>query len=63
MADLAAQYEKRYPGAVDDTAQKEERMQRILFKEEKQAHRRSGRNRGIIVPRVPWADNYGGEAA
>lgn len=63
MADLADQYEKRYPGATTDAAQKEERMQRILFKEEKREHRRSGRQRGIIVPRVPWADNYGGDAA
>lgn len=52
--DLAAEYERRYPGAVSDSAQKEERMERELFKQERRDLRRTGRNRGIVVPELPW---------
>ena len=52
--DLAAEYEKIYPGAVTDPAQKEERMERILHKQERSSLRRTGRTRGIIVPALPW---------
>lgn len=50
MADesrLAQEYEKRYPGTGIPEAQKEERMQRLEFKEERQALRRTTRNRGV----------------
>ncbi|MCR4339976.1 MAG: hypothetical protein NUW01_08830 [Gemmatimonadaceae bacterium] len=53
--DLAVEYEKLYPGAVTDSAQKEERMERILHKRERSSLRRTGRTRGIIVPALPWA--------
>jgi len=52
---LAADYEKLYPGAITDSAQKEERMERILHKRERSSLRRIGRTRGIIVPALPWA--------
>lgn len=52
--DLAGEYEKRYPGATADTAQKEERMERILHKEERSTLRRTNRTRGIVVPALPW---------
>lgn len=52
---LAKRYEKRYPETGIPEAQKEERMQRIDFKEERRALRRTGRTRGIIVPSTaPW---------
>ena len=51
---LAAEYERRYPGTGCSDAQKTERMERLAFKEERQTLRRTGRNRGIIVPRLPW---------
>jgi hypothetical protein len=52
--DLAAEYERLYPGAVTDDAQKTERMERLLFREERGSLRRTGRCRGIIVPALPW---------
>lgn len=52
--DLAAEYEIRYPETGCSDAQKEERMQRLLFKEERQSLRRTGRNRGIVVPELPY---------
>ena len=54
--DLAGEYEKRYPETGIPDAQKEERMERLIFKEEKAFHRRSGRTRGIIVPRLKWLE-------
>lgn len=50
MADLADAYEKRYPGTGIPEAQKQERMERINFNDERRALRRTGRNRGIVVP-------------
>jgi len=52
--DLAAEYERMYPGALTDNSQKEERMERILFKRERGALRRISRTRGIIVPELPY---------
>lgn len=54
--DLAAEYEKLYPETGCSDAQKEERMQRLLFKQERQTLRRTGRNRGIVVPALPWKE-------
>lgn len=54
MSALADKYEKRYPETGIPEAQKEERMERILFKEEQGSLRRTWRNRGIIVPELPW---------
>jgi len=51
---LAEQYEKRYPETGIPEAQKEERMERILFKEQGRSARRTSRNRGIVVPALPW---------
>ena len=57
MPSKSERYEKRFPGTGISDAQKEERMERIDFKQESAALRRTGRNRGIIVPRLPWHDD------
>lgn len=49
----AEKYERLYPETGIGEAQKEERMQRLEFNHERQALRRTGRNRGITVPRLP----------
>lgn len=54
---LAAEYERRFPDTGCPAAQKEERMQRLLFKEERQALRRTGRNRGVVIPALPVDEN------
>lgn len=54
MSALADQYEKLYPETGIPEAQKEERMERILFKQEGRSLRRTGRTRGIVVPALPW---------
>lgn len=51
---LADEYERRYPGTGVGEAQAAERMERIRFKEERQTGIRTGRNRGIVVPALPW---------
>ena len=51
---LAGEYERLYPGTGCSDAQKEERMERIGFKDEVRAARRTHRNRGIIVPALPY---------
>lgn len=50
----AQRFEARYPGTGCPEAQKEERMDRLDFKEEVRAGRRTTRNRGIVVPALPW---------
>lgn len=50
----ARAYERLYPETGCSEAQKEERMDRLTFKEERQAGLRTGRNRGIVVPELPW---------
>lgn len=57
MSSLADQYERRYPGALTDEAQKQERMERELFKEERLSLRRSNRNRGVVFTRLPLDEN------
>ena len=54
MSALAEQYEKRHPETGIPEAQKEERMERLLFKEEHQSLQRTQRTRGIVVPQLPW---------
>lgn len=54
MGSKAERYEQQFPGTGISDAQKEERMERIDFKQESSALRRTGRNRGIIVPELPW---------
>ena len=52
---LAADYERRYPDTGCSDAQKEERMERILHKEERSTLRRTGRTRGVLFTReLPW---------
>jgi len=46
-------YEQRYPDTGISAAQAEERGERLAFREERQTHRRTGRTRGIVVPRLP----------
>lgn len=53
----AQEYERLYPGAVADEGQRAERMERLTFKEEREAHRRTGRHRGVLVPALPWKEN------
>lgn len=55
-AELAREYERRYPDTGCPEAQKQERMERIAHREERDSLRRTGRNRGIIVPALPWLD-------
>lgn len=56
MSSLADRYERLYPATGCSEAQKEERMERLDFKAERQSLRRTGRNRGIIVPALPWKE-------
>lgn len=56
---LAAEYERLYPNTGCGDAQKTERMERILFKEDRSTHRRTHRTRGIIVPALPWTQDKG----
>jgi hypothetical protein len=56
MSKKAERYEKRYPGTGCSEAQKEERMERMDFKEEARSLRRTGRNRGVVIPRIPWLE-------
>lgn len=55
--DLATEYDKRYPGVEIPAAQKEERMQRLIFKEERLSLHRSTRNRGVVFTRLPLDEN------
>jgi hypothetical protein len=55
--DLIRRYDNRYPGVDISDAQTVERQQRIDFKSERRTHGRTGRNRGIIVPELPWRRN------
>lgn len=52
----ARRYESLYPDTGCPEAQKEERMDRLDLKREKQELRRTTRNRGIVVPALPWQD-------
>lgn len=52
----AREYERRYPETGCSEAQKEERMDRITFREERDSGRRTTRNRGIVVPALPWLE-------
>ncbi len=54
MGGLAERYEALYPDTGISEAQKEERMERELFKAEAKRGSRSNRNRGIVVPELPW---------
>lgn len=54
MSTKAERYEKRYPDTGCSEAQKEERMERMDFKDEVRLLHRTSRNRGIIVPELPW---------
>jgi hypothetical protein len=54
MPTKAERYEQRYPETGCSEAQKEERMERLDFKDEARTLRRTGRNRGIVVPDLPW---------
>lgn len=60
MSALADQYEKLYPETGIPEAQKEERMERMLFKDEQRSLRRTGRTRGIVVPELPWKRDRNG---
>jgi hypothetical protein len=50
-ADDAQRYERLYPGALTDDAQKAERMERIDLKERRKESRGS---RYVVVPEMPW---------
>lgn len=59
MADESAKaqrYEQRYPETGISEAQKEERMERMDFKDESRTLRRTGKNRGIVIPALPWKE-------
>lgn len=50
----AAKYERLYPGAAADEGQRAERWDRLAFKEERKTGRRTGRNRGVVIPDLPY---------
>lgn len=50
----AENYERLMPQTGIPEAQKQERMERRVFKAERRQHHRTGRNRGIVVPELPW---------
>lgn len=50
---LAERYESMYPDTGIPDAQKQERMERLLHKQEARQGRRAGRTGGIVVPRLP----------
>lgn len=52
----AKEYERLYPGACADESQRAERWDRMTFREERQDHRRTGRSRGVVIPRLPWVE-------
>lgn len=54
MSGLADRYEARVPATGIGEAQKQERQERHEFRQERRALRRTGRNRGIVVPELPW---------
>ncbi len=56
---LADEYHRLYPGTGVGEAQAAERMERIQFKQDVPAGRRTGRTRGIIVPALPWMTKKG----
>lgn len=51
---MGEMYERLYPDTGCTESQKIERMERIIFKDDRSSGRRTGRNRGIIVPALPW---------
>lgn len=60
----AREYEKRYPGTGIPEAQKEERMERLAFKEERQTLHRTSRNRGMTFDiDNPWLNSLERERA
>lgn len=63
MSEDARRYDALYPETGLPEAQKEERMQRIDFKAERQQLRRTGRTRGIVVPARAWDRIFGGTHA
>lgn len=56
MSRSAEQYEARFPETGISESQKEERMDRRAFKDERLSGRRTTRNRGIVISHVPWHD-------
>ena len=50
----AQDYENTFPDTGCSDAQKQERAERRAFKAERINHGRTGRNRGIVVPDLPW---------
>lgn len=50
----AENYERLYPQTGVGEAQAQERMERKVFNAERAQLRRTGRNRGIVVPDCPY---------
>lgn len=53
----AKEYERLYPGAIADESQRAERGERLAFQEERQTLRRTTRQRGVVVPSLPWKED------
>lgn len=53
----AESYDRLYPDTGLPEAQKQERMERKVHKAERAQHHRTGRTRGIVVPRLPWLED------
>ncbi len=52
-AERASRYEKAYPGALTDEAQKAARQDRMDFKDRQRGDGRRG-SRFVSVPELPW---------
>ncbi len=57
VGDLAAAYERRFPATGIPEAQKQERMERLLHREERQTLHRTNSTRGIVIPALPLDEN------
>lgn len=49
MSGLADKYERLYPDTGISDAQKEQRMEKIVFDSERKTHHRTGRTRGVVL--------------
>jgi hypothetical protein len=59
----AENYERLVPETGICDAQKQERMEQRVFRAERREGLRTGRNRGIVVPELPWHRNREEDAA
>lgn len=54
MSKATERYDALYPEVGIGDAQKQERGERLAFKEDRALHRRTTRTKGVVVPSLPW---------